>query len=128
MFGLKTDRELIDKGTIFIGQISNRQIKNRDLLFPKGSRNISLVGTTYLGARRIDSEHSHANMLYEIVFGGADNYTTPVSIILRQDGKDKSNISLVQAVDAKGKTVTNLKISLRTLEDDLHWVDQGSVW
>lgn len=128
MFGLRTDRELIDKGTIFIGQIANRQIKDRDLLFPKGSHNLSLVGTTYLGARRIDCENSLANMLYEIVFGGMENYTPPVSVILRQDGQDKSGISLVQAVDSRGKALTNLKISLRTLEDDLHWVDQGSVW
>jgi hypothetical protein len=128
MFGLKTDRELIDKGTIFVGQVINRQIKDRDMLFPKGSRNLSLVGTTYLGARRIDSEHSHANMLYEINFGGTENYATPVSVILRQDGKDKSHLSLVQAVDARGKSLTNLKISLRTLENDLHWIDEGSAW
>ncbi|MFH0825161.1 MAG: virulence factor SrfB [Pseudomonadota bacterium] len=127
MFGLRTDRELLDKSTIFIGQVADKLVKDKDVMFPKGARSFSLVGTTYLGARRIDCEDSHANMLYEVYFGGTADYTTPLSITLRQDAKDKSQISIVQAVDAKGKSVTNLRIQLRTLEEDLHWVDQGSV-
>ncbi len=125
--GLTSNRELIDKGTIFIGQIQNRQVKNKDLVFPKGAKNLFLVGRTYLGARRINCEDGHANILYEVAFGGTNDYETPISVILRQDPRDKSDIKIVQAVDAKGRDVKNLKISLRTLEEDLYWLDQGSL-
>ncbi len=128
MFSIRSDRDLIDKGDIFIGQISNRLVKDKDMLFPSANKRLGLVGTTYLGARRIDCEDSYANMLYEISFGGLGEYTPPISLTMRQGAKDKSDISIVQAVDSKGKRLDNLRMNLRTLEDDLFWMDQGSVY
>jgi hypothetical protein len=89
---------------------------------------LSLSGITYLGARRVDFEHSHANMLYEIRFGGREGYTTPITVTFRQDAQDKSLLSIQSAMDATGKQLSNLSMSLRTLEDELHWVDSGSIF
>ncbi len=81
-FGLRSHRDLLEKSPIFIGQYQNRKVRNSDLVFPKSSKNLTLAGHTNLGARRIDCEDSHANVLYEVFFGGIVDYTPPISVNL----------------------------------------------
>ncbi|MDB4444117.1 virulence factor SrfB [bacterium] len=134
-FSMSLDRSIIQAVEPFIGEMVVKQkiVPNSALLFPS-SRSVDkclyLDARTYLGSRFIDCEIGHANILYEISFNGNGDFVFPLRVALQQDPHDKSLIRTRRANDFRGRVVNpgKIEIKLRTMEDDLYWLDAGKIW
>lgn len=132
-FSITVDRSRLESAEIFIGEMAKRQISRQNLMFPQRiaeRKSVSLSAPTFLGSRFIDCEASHANMLYELSLENGSSAQRPVQVWLQQDHGDKSLLSVVNAVDATGKRIngSQVRLKLKTMEEDMYWLDTGAIW
>ncbi len=133
-FGMASHRERIQANKLFIGAIAGPKMNRSGVLFPLsagGMHSLSLAARTFLGTRRIDSESAHANALYEVSLAeGIDPELLPLRVFFSQGPKDPSALTVAKVTDRKGAQVPlkNVRLKLRTLEEDLYWLDSGEIW
>ncbi|MEW6348637.1 MAG: virulence factor SrfB [Thermodesulfobacteriota bacterium] len=133
-FGMASHRERIRANKLFIGAIAGPKLNRSGVLFPPapgGMYSLSLAARTFLGTRRIDSESSHANVLYEVSLAeGVEPDLLPLQVFFSQAPKDPSALTISRVMDRQGAPVPakTVRLKLRTLEEDLYWLDSGEIW